>query len=77
LNFPIRLNDKLAALAESVAHGDFAPTAQALAVRAELESGLAAELAKLKQIWDEDLPALNRMIREREIPSVGFAPDPK
>lgn len=77
LNFPIRLNDKLAALAESVALGDFAPTAQALAVRAELESALAAELAKLQRIWDEDLQALNRMIREQEVPAVGFAPEPQ
>jgi photosystem II stability/assembly factor-like uncharacterized protein len=75
LNFPIRLNDKLASLAESVGAGDFAPTAQAIAVRAQLEAAAEGELAKLRALWEQDLAALNRLMREREVPAIGFAPD--
>jgi hypothetical protein len=70
LNFPIRLNDKLASVAETAAAGDFAPTAQAKAVKTELVTAIDAELAKLKSIWDKDLPALNLLLREKEAPSI-------
>jgi seryl-tRNA synthetase len=46
LNFPIRLNDKLASVAESASTGDFAPTAQHRAVYAQLVQKIDAELAK-------------------------------
>ena len=47
LNFPIRLNNKLAALSSSVDSSDDAPTAQQLAVFAELTTQVDAQLAEL------------------------------
>ena len=70
LNFPIRLNDKLAHVASSASTGDFAPTAQAVAVRDELVAKIDAELAKLQRVWNEDVPELNRLVREAEAPAV-------
>jgi hypothetical protein len=70
LNFPIRLNDKLASVADSAATGDFAPTAQQRAVYAELVAKIDAQLAALKALWDTDLPALNTLVKESEIPVV-------
>ncbi|HEX6084891.1 MAG TPA: glycosyl hydrolase [Thermoanaerobaculia bacterium] len=70
LNFPIRLNDKLASVAESASAGDFAPTAQQRAVYAELVTQIDAELAKLKAVWDTDLPALNALVKSSEIAAV-------
>jgi photosystem II stability/assembly factor-like uncharacterized protein len=67
LNFPIRLNDKLASLADSAATGDFAPTAQHRAVYAELVQKIDAELAKGKALWTTDLPALNTMVKASEV----------
>lgn len=61
LNYPIRLNDKLAGVSNSAATGADAPAAQQLAVRDELVSKIDAELAKLKAIWDNDLPAFNKL----------------
>ncbi|HEX5759035.1 MAG TPA: glycosyl hydrolase [Thermoanaerobaculia bacterium] len=74
LNFPIRLNDKLAALGDTVAAGDNAPTAQAVAVRDALVAAIDQELARLQQVWTVDLPALNTLVRGREVPAVPLPP---
>ena len=70
LNFPIRLNDKLASVAESASAGDFAPTAQQRSVYAELVTQIDAELAKLRAVWETDLPALNALVKSSEIAAV-------
>jgi len=61
LNYPIRLNDKLAGVGDSAASGPYAPTSQQIAVRDELVAKINIELAKLKAIWDTDLPAFNKL----------------
>lgn len=70
LNFPIRLNDKLASVADSAAIGDFAPTAQHRTVYARLVQQIDAELAKLKALWETDLPALNALVKQSEVVAV-------
>ena len=62
LNFPIRLNNKLTSLMRGVAAGDAAPTAQALAVKAELSAAIGEELDALAALWRDELPALERQI---------------
>jgi photosystem II stability/assembly factor-like uncharacterized protein len=74
LNFPIRLNDKLNAVASSAALGDYPPTAQALQVKAELTAAIDAELTKLRAIWDGDLVRFNDLAREKGVPAVIVAP---
>jgi photosystem II stability/assembly factor-like uncharacterized protein len=61
LNYPIRLNDKLAGVGDSAASGPYAPTAQQIEVRDELVAQIDIQLAKLKAIWDTDLPAFNKL----------------
>jgi len=61
LNYPVRLNNKLAAVADSAAIGAWAPTAQDIAVRDEIERQIDEQLAKLKAIWATDLPAFNKL----------------
>lgn len=70
LNYPIRLNNKLAALAGSIAGPDAQPTDQHFAVYEELVTRIDAELARLKQIFSTDVPAFNKLVRERDIPAV-------
>jgi hypothetical protein len=75
LNFPIRLNDKLNALAGSVAwFGDARPTDQAVQVKEELTRAIDAELAKLSQIFASDLPALNELARTEGVATVILSP---
>ena len=70
LNYPIRLNNKLAALAGSIAGPDSQPTDQHFAVYEELVKRIDAELAGLRQIFSTDVPAFNKLVRERDIPAV-------
>jgi photosystem II stability/assembly factor-like uncharacterized protein len=70
LNYPIRLNDKLASVAESASFGDFAPTAQHRAVATQLMTQIDAQLAQLKTIWERDLPALNALVKTSDIPAI-------
>ncbi len=70
LNFPIRLTNKLAAVASLTNMGDFAPTAQAIAVKNELTPLIDAELAKFRRIKNEELPAFNRLVRDKSIEAI-------
>jgi hypothetical protein len=70
LNYPIRLNNKLAALGGSVASADAAPTAQAYAVYDELAAKIDAELKGLERVLAEDVPAFNKLVREKEVPAL-------
>ncbi|MDA8017282.1 MAG: glycosyl hydrolase [Thermoanaerobaculia bacterium] len=70
LNFPIRLNDKLAGLYSTAMRGDFRPTAGAKAVRDDLVSAIDEELAALEAIWSEQLPAFNNAVKVADVPYV-------
>lgn len=63
LNYPIRLNNKLTSLMNTVDVGDTKPTASAIAVKNELTSAIEAELQQLDVVWNENVPALNSQIQ--------------
>jgi photosystem II stability/assembly factor-like uncharacterized protein len=62
LNFPIRLNNKLASLMGTVAVGDDRPSESAVAVRRELSTAIETQLDALQDVWEQRVPALNRQI---------------
>ena len=62
LNFPIRINDRLTALKESVEGGDSRPTAASFVVFRELSSNLDTQLAALRAITDQRIPAINKLL---------------
>ncbi len=70
LNFPIRLNDKLAGLMSLADLGDHPPTASMLRVRDQLITAIDGELTKLRLIWEQELPAINRLAREQEVVAI-------
>jgi photosystem II stability/assembly factor-like uncharacterized protein len=70
LNYPIKLNNKLAALASAVDSADYAPTAQSTDVYNDLTGRIDAQLSKLEQIKANDIAAFNRMFAERNLPVV-------
>jgi hypothetical protein len=65
LNYPIRLNNKLTSLMRLVAVGDSRPTTQAQEVKRELSYAIETQLEALQTVWDERLPALNNLIKDR------------
>jgi len=70
LNFPIKLNNKLAALKGDVEESDTAPTRQEQMVYEDLATQSNAELEKLKKLLEGDLPAFNKQVRDANIPAV-------
>jgi len=70
LNYPIKLNNKLAALQGTIEGGDGRPTAQSYAVFKELSARLDAQLAKLDAALKADLPPFNAEIAKKKLPPV-------
>ena len=70
LNFPIKLNNKLAALSSAVDSADFAPTKQSFDVYNDLTGRIDVQLANLAQIKATDIAAFNRMFAEKNLPVI-------
>jgi hypothetical protein len=77
LNYPIRLNNKLAALGGVVGSADAAPTDQSYVVYEELAGKINAQLQKLDETMRTDLPAFNKLVRDQNIPAVIVKPKAK
>jgi photosystem II stability/assembly factor-like uncharacterized protein len=74
LNFPIRLNNKLAALGGVVTGSETPPTDQSYAVYDEVAGQIDLQLQKLAQIMKSDVPAFNQLVRDQNIPAVVIKP---
>ena len=72
LNFPIRLNDKLAGLYGVASSGEMAPSKQAVETFADLGGQCDVQLNKLKQVMANDIPALNKLILSKQVPVIGI-----
>ncbi len=76
LNYPIRLNNKLAALGGVVTSADGAPTDQSYAVYDEIVAQIDVQLARLAKLMKDDVPAFNQLVRDQNIPAVTVKPMP-
>jgi len=70
LNFPIKVNNKLASLGGVVGSADAAPTDQSYQVFDQLSGELQGYLDRLKTVIETDVPAFNRAAREQDIPAL-------
>ncbi|QUW04603.1 glycosyl hydrolase [Chloracidobacterium validum] len=70
LNYPIRLNNKLAALTGVVDSADAAPTAQAREVFADLSAKIDVELQKLRDVLTRDLGDFNAKFQSLGLPRI-------
>ena len=70
LNFPIKLNNKLAALSSSVDSADFAPTNQSYVVYDDLAGKIDAQLTILARIKTEDITAFNKAFADKNLPVI-------
>ena len=71
LNYPIRLNNKIAALAGVVSQGDNKPTDQAQAVFEELSAALQVQLDRMDAALKQRIPAFNAAVGALALPAVG------
>jgi hypothetical protein len=67
LNYPIKLNDQLGSLYNTVSSADGKPTAQSYEVFKELNTALDKQLAALKQALDSDLPGINSKLSDLKL----------
>jgi hypothetical protein len=75
LNYPIRLNNRLASLAGTVSAGDYRPTDQAEQVGQVLIKQIDAELAKLRRLLEEDVTRFNELVAKKKVPGVFREPE--
>lgn len=71
LNFPIKLNNKLAALMGVVESGESRPTEQSYTVFEYLSGKLQSELDRFAEIVGDDIARLNDMLREEGLEPIG------
>ncbi|MEN0005683.1 MAG: glycosyl hydrolase [Bacteroidota bacterium] len=72
LNFPIKLTNKLGAVASLSSIGDFPPTKQAKAVAEEMTQKINTQLATFNQIKAEHIPAFNSLYKELAIEPISI-----
>ncbi len=70
LNYPIQLNNKLAALAGVVGRSDHPPTDQSYVVYEDLVTRINAQLNGLKSLLDADLAKFNDLVRKAALPVI-------
>ena len=72
LNFPIKLNNKIASVGGVVESTDVAPTAQSVEVFDELSAKLQIELDHLHQIETTGIQNFNKLVRDQNIPAINL-----
>jgi len=70
LNYPVKLNGKLAGLAGVVANAQAAPTKQAYAVFNDLCQRIDDQLKQLQAVLDTDVATFNSLLRENNVPGI-------
>lgn len=70
LNYPIKLNNKLAALGSSIGSSDDAPTAQAYVVFNDLSARINAQLQRLQQIKATEISEFNKQFAAKNLPVI-------
>jgi photosystem II stability/assembly factor-like uncharacterized protein len=73
LNYPAKLNAKLAGLLGSIGGADFAPTKGMQDVYDDLARRVDAQLAKWDALVASDIPAFDKLVRSSSVPAVGTA----
>ena len=70
LNFPIKLNNKIAALQGIVEAGDYKPTDQSFEVFKDLSTQLDKQLQRLDGIIKDDLATFNQQLAKKRVEPV-------
>ncbi len=70
LNFPIKLDDKMAGLYNVVSTGDFRPSEQSRLVFKELSEQFKLQKDKFSKVKSDDLKYFNEMIRLEKLPVI-------
>jgi hypothetical protein len=72
LQFPMKLNNKLASLLTALGSSDSAPTRQAREAFADLSSRVSHQVQRLQLLIDNDISLLNSQARELDLPAIAI-----
>ena len=67
LNYPIRLNNKLAAVGGEADGSDYKPTSQVKAVHSEITGKIDEQLQILNKIFTDRIPKFNELIKQKQV----------
>jgi len=70
LNFPIKLNNKLAGVMASVNGAEFGPTDSQLAVKADLIKAIDEQLAEFTRLQGDAVKSFNALAAKLQVPYV-------
>ena len=70
LNFPVKLNNKLAALLTAVEESDVQPTASQQQVYEDIATSINAQINKLKEVMSDGVPSFNRFVKDQDVPAI-------
>ncbi len=70
MNWPVKLNGKLAWLAAVISSAQAAPTRQAYELYEDLSQRIDVQLQRLKEIIDTDVVAFNQLMSESGVPAI-------
>ncbi|MHB8648030.1 MAG: hypothetical protein ACYDAR_19785 [Thermomicrobiales bacterium] len=70
LNFPVKLNNKLASLSGAVASADSAPTQSAYAVFDDLANKIGLHLITLSTVIETDVAEFNQLVSRLSVPAI-------
>jgi len=70
LNYPVRLNNKLAALGSEVDGSDYRPTQQVKEVYKEVVDKIDFQLNQLNKVMNEKIPKFNELIKQKQVNAV-------
>jgi len=76
LNFPIKVNNRLASLLGVVSQGDARPIAAAYPIFTDLKAELKVQIDRLGRVLSTELPAFNAELRRLGLEPVGAKPAP-
>ncbi|MDH3709416.1 MAG: glycosyl hydrolase [Cyclobacteriaceae bacterium] len=74
LNFPIRLNNKLAGLSQAGV-GNAAPTEQAVEFKKEVVGKIDDALNQWRKILEEEIPKFNEMVKQKGVDAISIKQD--
>ncbi|MFL5787665.1 MAG: WD40/YVTN/BNR-like repeat-containing protein [Flavisolibacter sp.] len=72
LNYPIKLNDKLAGVFDAAASANISPSKQVRSVYDDLSAQINIQLSKLNNLKQAEIPAFNQLIRQKALPLIGL-----
>ena len=72
LNYPVRLNNKLGALASEVDGSDYRPSEQVKAVHKEIVDKIDDQLNQLNKVISDKVPKFNELVKQKQVSAISI-----